>query len=356
MNIICDVIILTWDNLEITKKCIESFLENTKIPTRLIVIDNNSNDGTKEYISFLKSSSIHKVEVVLNTENKGFVGGMNQGLELSTAPYVCLANNDLIFTKNWLSEVISVFEKDRAIGVLNPNSNNLDSKPAKGVSLADYSLHLMRSKKGVFVEMPFCIGFCMVIKRDVINIVGGLSEEFQPLFFEDTDYSLKAKDAGFLIGMASASYVWHTEHASVDKLGSQKKVYFQRSKKAFLKKWGKTLRVAWVIDGHNEIKNCLPEAVNVAREGNFIWIFVKNLPNKQSRNIFLDSGYAEHLGVKIVKFNNIFGLAWNILKKKKKYDILISKNEFIKWFFGKLGFFLLKTSEIQKIKVLKRRL
>ncbi|MFH1901676.1 MAG: glycosyltransferase, partial [Candidatus Omnitrophota bacterium] len=106
-----DIIALTWNNKQVTRDFVESFLGNTAISTRLIIIDNGSSDGTTEYLSSLKDSGNCIIKVVLNRENKGFVGGMNQGIEASNAPYVCLANNDLIFTKGWLEEIISVFKK-----------------------------------------------------------------------------------------------------------------------------------------------------------------------------------------------------------------------------------------------------
>ena len=54
----------------------------------------------------------------------------------------------------------------------------------------------------------------MLIRRSLIDKVGGLSEEFMPMFFEDTDYSMKSNQAGYKVGVAKKSYVWHQEHAS----------------------------------------------------------------------------------------------------------------------------------------------
>ena len=101
MNYICDIVVLTWNNLDITKQFIDSLLASTEVPFRLIIIDNASSDGTREYLLSLKDSEKCSLEVVLNDKNKGFVAGMNQGLRLSNAEYVFLVNNDLIFSKGW---------------------------------------------------------------------------------------------------------------------------------------------------------------------------------------------------------------------------------------------------------------
>lgn len=348
-----DIIALTWNNKQVTRDFVESFLGNTAISTRLIIIDNGSSDGTTEYLSSLKDSGNCIIKVVLNRENKGFVGGMNQGIEASNAPYVCLANNDLIFTKGWLEEIISVFKKYDNIGVLNPNSNNLGTPPASGNSLEGFAKDLRNKYEGIFVEMPFCIGFCMVIKREIIDKIGGFSEEFAPLFFEDSDYSMKVKREGFLIGMAKGSYVWHKEHASVDKLGRKKEELFTKSKRIFLKKWGSILRIAWVVDSCQELLDNLENGIRLARGGNYIWFFVNNFFEQKSA-IFKKNNLVEHSGVKFIEFRNVFDLSWKILKKKKRYDIIMGKDKFIMRIFSKMGYKILDRldeTEVDKIKM-----
>ena len=105
------MIVLSWNRLDITKNFVESFWSNTSVSSRLIIIDNASSDGTIEYLSSLKDSSNRTLKIIFNKENKGFAGGMNQGIAISDAPYVCLANNDLLFTKGWLEEIINIFQK-----------------------------------------------------------------------------------------------------------------------------------------------------------------------------------------------------------------------------------------------------
>lgn len=348
----CDVIVLSWNQKEVTKQFVESYFVNTTYPARLIIIDNNSSDGTEEYLKQLEKRCDNiNIKVIYNNKNKGFVGGMNQGIALSDAEFICLANNDLLFTKGWLAEMISVFEKNTNIGVLNPNSNNIGAKPGSGVSLSDFAKHLMENYQGTFVEMPFCIGFCMVIKRDVINRVGGLSKEFHPFFFEDTDFSMKAKQAGFLIGMAKASFVWHEEHTSVSKLGTQKEEYFTKSRAAFFKKWGKILRVAWVVDDAKDVLNNLDKALRIVRRGNFLWFFTTHPLERSS--FFAKNSLTEHSGINFTRFRNRLDLLWKILKKKKGYDMIITKDRFTQNLLSRCGYNTCDTycaDTIEKIK------
>ena len=353
MKPICDVIVLTWNQLNTIREFVDSFLEKTETPSRLIIVDNGSKDKTSEYLKSLKGSDIVKIDIVLNENNKGFVGGMNQGIELSDTPYICLANNDLTFTKGWLREVISVFENNKKIGVLNPNSNSLGLNPDKNINLDKFAENLRNKYGETFVEMPFCIGYCMFIRKEVIDRVGGLSEEFMPIFFEDSDYSMKAQKAGFLIGIAKGSYVWHEEHGSFGHMGKRQGKIFRKSKVAFVEKWGRILRIAWIVDNHKELLDNLEEGINLSRQGNYVWFFVKDL-DKTKAEIFKENNLIEHSGVNFIKYNNLFDLTFKILKKKKKYNPLISDNRMVKYLFPKLGYNVLNELAKGKIEKIKR--
>ncbi len=327
MDIFCDVVMLTYNKLDFTRQCISSFLSNTHIPCRLILIDNASTDGTKEYLTSLKDTANCRIKLVFNEDNRGFVGGMNQGVKISTAPYVCLANNDLLFTEGWLDEAISIFKKYASIGLLNPDSNSLGTHVPVGVSLKDFGRQLYSKRKGIFSEMPFCVGYCMLIKREVIEKVGGLSEEFYPMFFEDSDYSLKVKKAGYLTGVAKGSYVWHKEHASLKQIPEKEKI-FVNSREKFIKKWGRILRIAWVVSSKEELIQGLSKAVELSRGGNYIWVFSRGfLVNREE--VFSQTGLVDNSGINFTPFKNRIELWWKIVKKKKKYDVIIDKKNML---------------------------
>ena len=96
------IIILTYNHLEKTKKCIESIKTYTKNEVyEIIVVDNNSNDDT---INWLKTQS--DITVIYNKENRGFPSGCNQGISEANKSYdILLLNNDTIVTNNWLTNL-----------------------------------------------------------------------------------------------------------------------------------------------------------------------------------------------------------------------------------------------------------
>ena len=332
MSPICDVVVLTWNRVDVTKKFVESFLQQTTIPTRLIIIDNASIDETPEYLKSLEDTDLCKFKIIRNDENKGFVSGMNQGIEFVEAPFVCLANNDLVFSRKWLTTMIELLKKDPSIGMVNPNSNNLGHHLPEGIEVHEFG-QTLREYKDAFIEMPYCIGFCMVLKRELLKKVGGFSQEFYPMFFEDTDLSMKVKKEGYLIGMAKGAYVWHMEHASMQTLGAEKERIFQKSKKTLVEKWGKMLRIA-VIGG---IDDNLQRSIDLARGGNFVWMFSKKIPANRE-DIFHKHGVYEHSGIRFVGYFTLIDLVFKIIVKKKRYDMIATKNKILKKIFSFFGY------------------
>ncbi|MFH1641090.1 MAG: glycosyltransferase family 2 protein [Candidatus Omnitrophota bacterium] len=353
MNSLCDVVVLTWNQRNIIKDFVESYLANTSVASRLIIIDNGSNDGTREYLLSLTDTDRCSFEIIFNEENKGFVGGMNQGISISDAPYVCLVNNDLIFTEGWLSEIISVFETDKRIGLVNPNSNNLGTLLPGSDTLAGFSSRLRKAYSGKFEEMPFCIGFCMVIKRGLVNIAGGLSKEFAPMFFEDTDYSMKALKSGYLIGMAKGSYVWHKEHSSFKQMGKNQEEFFEKSRRVFVRKWGRILRIVLMIENNSGLQNNLDHAVALARAGNYVSVFCRDKRFKERSDIFKEACINEHRGVNFVGFRNTLVAFWQIVKKKKKYDLIIVKNSSISRLLRRMGYEVMSEFDKEAIRGIK---
>ena len=225
---LCDLVLLSWNHLEETQACLESLLDCTRVPCRLFIVDNGSEENVRTFLSAVKPrGAIQEVAVLQNDTNEGFPRGMNRGIQLSRAPYVCLLNNDLRFTVGWLQEMIEVAKANPSVGVINPKSSTFGDYPARGQSLQDYA-NTLRAFQGQYVEVGMCIGFCMLMKREVLDRVGGLSEEVERIFFEDEDFSMRAQRAGYHCVVAWGSYVYHAEHRTVRKM-PEREALFQRN-------------------------------------------------------------------------------------------------------------------------------
>ncbi|RLE45795.1 MAG: glycosyl transferase family 1, partial [Candidatus Methanomethylicota archaeon] len=211
----CDIIIPVWNQLELTKDCIEHIVRNTHYPYRLVIIDNGSQQETREYLEELSRSNNPPVTLIRNQTNLGFVKAVNQGLKASNADYVCLLNNDVLVSKGWLDEMIGVANRQAGIGIVNPDSSE-EADTDLADNLLGYRAQSRKPYQGDYIEIMGAMGFCMLIKREVIDRIGILDEIFGIGGYDDMDYSRRAWQAGYKCVKARGAYVIHCVHSSFD--------------------------------------------------------------------------------------------------------------------------------------------
>ena len=324
----CDIIVAVWNQVKVTRRCLESIARNTQADYRIILIDNASDEETKKYLDEFINANSQKVVLIRNKTNQGFLKAANQGLMKSEAKYVCLLNNDTVVTKGWLEELMSVAEKNPKLGIMNPSSTTLGQK----VALKDIERYASKIKRyqGEYIEMAQASGFCMLIKREVIDKIGILDESYGMGYFEDTDYSYRAKEIGFKIARVKASYVYHQENVSFVRLKRRDEV-FMANRKIFEERWGRPLRIfVEARDGlrENEIKSFL----DFANKSNWFIIARKD-------GIDID---IKHSNVKFLTYGaQVYYIkaTFKILKRyKKRYNMLIIRNERLRKILRRLKF------------------
>ena len=101
------IVVLTYNQLEdCTKSCIESIYKYTDIKDfELIVVDNDSQDGTPEYLKSIEPN-YSNISIILNDTNKGYSAGNNDGIKVSKGEYVILLNNDTLVSEDWLEQIL----------------------------------------------------------------------------------------------------------------------------------------------------------------------------------------------------------------------------------------------------------
>lgn len=343
----CDIILLSWNNPHLLKNCVESVFKNTDSPARLIIVDNGSDPETVRYLRALKGTEILPVEVLLNTTNEGFAKGNNRGMKHSSAPYVCLLNNDTLVTRGWLRIMIEAAQSDSSIGIVNPASNSFGGGPAENnlASVEAYARSRMEPVR--LIEMGSAIGFCFLIKRAVINAVGLLDERYEKAYYEDIDYCLSAKQAGFICVMATGAYVYHVEKASSG--GKTKNVDFiQKNRRRFLNKWGDVQRLLFPLYLEEEwvrserLAQTLRSLIQWTRTKHaFIDLFCHNPHGYSMRDLFEKSSLMEHADIRLISCGGSRALfPWRalrraLLKRKKPYGFYHSSQPKAARFFDK---------------------
>lgn len=310
-----DIIIPTWNLPELVRECIRSIYAHTEYPFGLVIVDNASADPAKSYLESVAQAH-DNVTLIRNEENLGFVRAVNKGIAVSKAPYVCLLNNDTEVTKGWLAEMVKVAQENSDVGIVNANSNTLGCKPRIGQGLAELSQEL-KQYSGRFSELAWATGFCMLIKREVIDKIGLFDERYGMGNFEDADFCKRAQARGYLSVCASASYVYHRERQSFSKV-REFDSDFQRLRKMFFAKWGQTRRLLYVFSRSDTaaIEKTGQQILKTARGGNVIWIFLKDKNDYRLRhhsNVYV---FALPRGL-----FNIISL-WRIIKRKKRFDTI----------------------------------
>ena len=206
------IIIVTYNNLEYTKKCIESIRRYTTNNTyEIIVVDNYSSDDTYKWL--LKQKNIR---LILNKENLGYPLACNQGIKIANKDNdILLLNNDTIVTKNWLNNLKKCLYSNKLIGVVGSVSNNNEN--IQGVNFTYDNFKTMQklakinniSNKEMWEEKVFLIGYCILIKRECFNKVGYLDKNYTPGYVDDNDYSIRVAKAGYKQYLCHDSFIHH---------------------------------------------------------------------------------------------------------------------------------------------------
>lgn len=317
----CDIVIPVWNELETTRTCIDSILNHTAYPYRLIIIDNGSDKHTRDYLSSLRYLKNQSVILIRNDQNLGFVKAINQGMRTSSAAYLCLMNNDTVATDGWLNEMAEVADAHSEIGLVNPSSNTSGQFPGQGVTVDRYALTL-KHFKGDIQYLSTGRGFCMLIKREVVDKIGFLDEGYGIGYFEETDYSKKARKAGYEIARAKASYVWHEGSISFKNI-KDNRALFEKNERVFYKRWGRPVKVGLFLGDTSSQEAIDKLARTIVNGGHQIWIFLKR---GLAWPVKLD-----HYEIRKVDLNSFFfGFAsiYQVLKRKKKkrVDIIVTDN------------------------------
>lgn len=214
------IIILTCDQLEFTRLCIDSIFKYTNSPFELIVIDNGSKDGSIDYLSHLtrSNSACLRIKLIVNQDNMGFAKGCNQGLAASRGEYLLLLNNDVVVTPQWLPTLVKAFESDDRRGIVGPMTNyasgpQLLVDPGYDVNtlagLDEFAISWSKKNRDQIESCSRVVGFCMLIKRAVVDKIGGLDGRYGLGNFEDDDFCIRARLAGYTGGIVKDCFVHH---------------------------------------------------------------------------------------------------------------------------------------------------
>lgn len=228
-----DVIVCVHNALEDVRLCLHSVATRTTGNYRLVVVNDGSDEETS---AFLQEFCAARPEAVLIETHGplGYTRAANEGLRASEAEYAVLLNSDTVVPSLWLERMLACMHSDDSIGVVGPLSNaaSWQSVPdvvgddggwavnelPPGYDVDVFAELVASMSRADFPRVDFVNGFCFMVRRAVVDVIGLLDEERFPRGYgEENDYCLRAADAGFSLAIADQCYVFHGKSKSFGK-------------------------------------------------------------------------------------------------------------------------------------------
>jgi GT2 family glycosyltransferase len=209
------IIILVKDTLYCFKRCLASVIKYS-VNYELIIVDNGSKDVNRKYIQDAQAK--YGFTLIINQKNMGFAYGCNQGIKAAKCDYVCFLNSDTIVTRGWLAKLLKGFEADEDVGAVGPSTCWASGKQMvnqyanKRFDMSDEDIQKISLPEEYqeFVYPDYLIGFCLLVKREVIDKIGGFDHKAFPIALgEDVDFILRIQKAGYKTYHVKGCYIHH---------------------------------------------------------------------------------------------------------------------------------------------------
>lgn len=226
------IIIISFNTKELLNNCIRSVRESTaNLTSEIIVVDNNSTDGSAEMVL----SEFQNIILIRNYENRGFAKANNQAMNIAKGKYLLLINSDAILRECTTSKLLTFMNEHPRAAAVGPKILNedmtLQSKGFLFPSIPHALIGLFRISKYfsdslLYLYLPkyywnenetrmveWISGSCMLLRSEVVQIIGGLSEDFF-MYYEDEEWCYRASKAGYQIWYYPLASVIHKNNAS----------------------------------------------------------------------------------------------------------------------------------------------
>jgi GT2 family glycosyltransferase len=223
-----DIIVCVHNALEDTRSCLTSIVRHTLPPYSLILVDDGSDLPTRDFLAaFARNQG---ARLIRNETACGYTRAANQGMRTSSATYVVLLNSDTLVTPDWLERMSMCAASSFGIGMVGPLSNTAswqsipeqeengdwatNSLPV-GIDANEMAIRVATRSARIYPRIPFLNGFCLLVKRQLIESIGYFDEEmFGRGYGEENDYCLRARHAKWELAIADDVYIFHTQSKS----------------------------------------------------------------------------------------------------------------------------------------------
>lgn len=242
-------IIVNWNTKKLLLDCLNSIYETVKdIDFEIFLVDNASTDGSVQAVH----RAFPEVKTIQNDRNLGFAAANNKAIKKMTGRYALLLNTDTILTDDAIYKLFQFIEKTPSVGMACGQLLNEDG--TKQNSIANYPtilqlvvnstlLRLLYPKRypskykeySEPIEVESCIGACMVVRKEAIDNIGLLDEDYF-FYMEETDWALRFSKKGWKIYFVPDAKIFHLQGQSAGYNPRARMLYY-KSRSIFFKKW-----------------------------------------------------------------------------------------------------------------------
>ena len=225
------IIIVTYNSKEDLKECLPSILNQDYPVFEVIIVDNNSEDGTVEFVE----RNFPQIQNISNNENFGCAKANNIGINATKAKYVVILNPDTVVAQQWLSELVRVMEEDDGVGacqsrVLLYNQPDIINTEGNNVHYLGFTLcrnYGQLATNNTEIEETLGLSLCAcMLRREALEKVGQIAE-FYFMYLEDTELGIRLYQAGYKVVVNPNSVVYHKYRFS---RGEHKVFYLERNR------------------------------------------------------------------------------------------------------------------------------
>lgn len=228
------IVMVTYNPGKLVVDCLSSLPQGTHgLSYEVIVVDNASQDGTPERIA----REFPQIQLITNSDNRGFAAANNQGLALAAGRYVLLLNPDVLVHPDAITTMVTFLDDHPTVGIVGPRTFDAEGNvaltarpPYSVMTVLWHHLGLSRlfpnrvygqyrqacKSAETHFEPGWVQGSCLMIRREVCEEIGGLDDRFF-LFAEEADFCERATRSGWRVAFVPQASIMHYESSSVSR-------------------------------------------------------------------------------------------------------------------------------------------
>lgn len=221
---IIDVIVPIYNAYDDLCKCLKSLLKYRDIYRLILINDCSTDERINSLLAKIQNFDTTFIKVINNNENLGFVKSVNMGMRFSKND-VILLNSDTIVTVNWAKKIRDCAYTKKSIATVTPFTNNgticsipefcKNNQIPPGFSIDSFGKFVEDLSFKQYPEIPTAVGFCMFIKREILEIIGFFDEiSFGKGYCEENDFCMRVIKAGYSNQLCDNTFIYHKGESS----------------------------------------------------------------------------------------------------------------------------------------------